>query len=121
MARPPTFSLSCSVKKALSGADAGSVIAIERRPNQDADDPEVHLVRRRGGDGGKALYAIGGGSLAVLVAFWLLHDPVMCTLHRMHVLTHARVCCVQQQSVRQELNSCSCARVVHSADAVRHA
>ena len=70
-ARAPTFSLSRSVKKALSGADAGSAIAVERRPDQDADDLEVHLVRRRGGDGGKALYAIGGGSLAVLVAFLL--------------------------------------------------
>ena len=70
-ARAPTFSLSRSVKKALSGADAGSAIAVERRPDQDADDLEVHLVRRRGGDGGKALYAVGGGSLAVLVAFLL--------------------------------------------------
>ena len=73
-ARTPTFSLSRSVKKALSGADAGSAIAVERRPDQDADDLEVHLVRRRGGDGGKALYAIGGGSLAVLVAFLLYMD-----------------------------------------------
>ena len=73
-ARAPTFSLSRSVKKALSGADAGSAIAVERRPDQDADDLEVHLVRRRGGDGGKALYAIGGGSLAVLVALLLYMD-----------------------------------------------
>ena len=42
--RPEAFSLSRSVKKALSGADAGVPIAIERRHDQDADDPEVHLV-----------------------------------------------------------------------------
>ena len=45
--RAATFSLSRSVRKALSDADAGSAVAIERRNDQDPDDPEVHLVRRQ--------------------------------------------------------------------------
>ena len=69
--RPATFSLSRSVRKALSDTDAGSAVAIERRHDQDADDREVHLVRHHGGGGAKALYAFGGGCLAVLVAFLL--------------------------------------------------